>query len=56
MLKPSFAASSASSAETEAAVGESHPHLLLLHNRCQLEDYTPEAIKTMQDLYRLVGN
>ncbi|XP_063385175.1 nonsense-mediated mRNA decay factor SMG9-like [Cydia fagiglandana] len=51
MLKPSLSASSSASSE-EASSGESHPHLLLLHNRCQLEDYTPEAVKTMQDLYR----
>ncbi|KAM3961968.1 nonsense-mediated mRNA decay factor SMG9 [Aphomia sociella] len=55
MLKPSLSASSTvPSQETSESTGggESHPHLLLLHNRCQLEDFTPEAIKTMQDLYR----
>ncbi|KOB64522.1 Protein SMG9, partial [Operophtera brumata] len=31
--------------------GESHPHMLLLHNRCQLEDFTPESVRAMQDLY-----
>ncbi|CAH2258921.1 jg12583 [Pararge aegeria aegeria] len=56
MLKPSLSASnsvntSQESSEYNSSV-ESHPHLLLLHNRCQLEDYTPEAVYTMQDLYR----
>ncbi|KAL0878539.1 hypothetical protein ABMA27_003627 [Loxostege sticticalis] len=53
MLKPSLSGSSAASQDNEPAHGaDSHPHLLLLHNRCQLEDFTPEAVKAMQDLYR----
>ncbi|CAH0726977.1 unnamed protein product, partial [Brenthis ino] len=56
MLKPSLSASNAANANTEGtestSSGENHPHLLLLHNRCQLEDFTPESVKTMQDLYR----
>ncbi|VVC94438.1 unnamed protein product [Leptidea sinapis] len=56
MLKPSLSASTSSSVSQEASettsVGESHPHLLLLHNRCQLEDFTPSSVRNMQDLYR----
>ncbi|CAG4996544.1 unnamed protein product [Parnassius apollo] len=56
MLKPTLSASSTVTANPEGSessyYGEGHPHLLLLHNRCQLEDFTPEAIKTMQDFYR----
>ncbi|XP_026330791.1 protein SMG9-like [Hyposmocoma kahamanoa] len=55
MLKPSLSASSsvASQESSEStASGESSPHLLLLQNRCQLEDFTPEAVKIMQDVYR----
>ncbi|XP_049874848.1 nonsense-mediated mRNA decay factor SMG9-like [Pectinophora gossypiella] len=55
MLKPSLSASSTPAAQEGSEstnTGESHPHLLLLHNRCQLEDYTPEAVRTMQELYR----
>ncbi|XP_045536869.1 protein SMG9 [Papilio machaon] len=56
MLKPTLSASSSVSVPTEGSEssgdGEWQPHLLLLHNRCQLEDFTPEAVKTMQDLYR----
>ncbi|XP_045773885.1 protein SMG9-like [Maniola jurtina] len=55
MLKPSLSASSSVSASQEGSesnASESHPHLLLLHNRCQLEDFTPEAVRILQDLYR----
>ncbi|KAJ2951810.1 hypothetical protein O0L34_g13973 [Tuta absoluta] len=55
MLKPSLSASSSSvnpDHSESSNTGECHPHLLLLHNRCQLEDFTPESIKAMQDLYR----
>ncbi|CAB3255608.1 unnamed protein product [Arctia plantaginis] len=56
MLKPSLSASNTIANNQEGSEstggGESHPHLLLLHNRCQLEDFTPEAVATMQDLYR----
>lgn len=59
MLKPSLSASNSVTMSGDlregsesTASGESHPHLLLLHNRCQLEDFTPEAVKIMQDLYR----
>lgn len=56
MLKPSLSASNTASSNQEGSEstggGESHPHLLLLHNRCQLEDYTPESMRIMQDLYR----
>ncbi|XP_045451849.1 protein SMG9-like [Melitaea cinxia] len=56
MLKPSLSASNTLTTNQESSEstssGENHPHLLLLHNRCQLEDYIPEAVKTMQDLYR----
>ncbi|XP_037873055.1 nonsense-mediated mRNA decay factor SMG9 [Bombyx mori] len=55
MLKPSLSASNTISNQEgseSTAIGENQPHLLLLHNRCQLEDYTPESIKIMQDLYR----
>ncbi|XP_047533724.1 nonsense-mediated mRNA decay factor SMG9-like [Vanessa atalanta] len=56
MLKPTLSASNAVNTNQESSEstssGESHPHLLILHNRCQLEDYTPKAVETMQDLYR----
>ncbi|XP_075976934.1 nonsense-mediated mRNA decay factor SMG9 isoform X1 [Anticarsia gemmatalis] len=56
MLKPSLSASNTVSSSQEGSEstggGESHPHLLLLHNRCQLEDFTPESLTIMQDLYR----
>ncbi|XP_052742186.1 nonsense-mediated mRNA decay factor SMG9 isoform X3 [Bicyclus anynana] len=56
MLKPSLSASNSANTNQEGSeynnTIESHPHLLLLHNRCQLEDYTPDAVYTMQDLYR----
>ncbi|XP_026494638.1 nonsense-mediated mRNA decay factor SMG9-like [Vanessa tameamea] len=56
MLKPTLSASNAMNTNQESSEstssGESHPHLLILHNRCQLEDYTPNAVETMQDLYR----
>ncbi|XP_050343997.1 nonsense-mediated mRNA decay factor SMG9-like [Nymphalis io] len=56
MLKPTLSASNAANTNQEnsesTSSGENHPHLLILHNRCQLEDYTPEAVETMQDLYR----
>ncbi|CAH2041489.1 unnamed protein product, partial [Iphiclides podalirius] len=56
MLKPTLSASSTVPAASEGTEstndGESHPHLLLLQNRCQLEDFTPESVKAMQDLYR----
>ncbi|XP_026731017.1 protein SMG9-like [Trichoplusia ni] len=56
MLKPSLSASNSVSTSQEGSEstggGESHPHLLLLHNRCQLEDFTPESLKIIQDLYR----
>lgn len=56
MLKPSLSASNNVSNNQESSEstggGESHPHLLLLHNRCQLEDFTPESLRIMQDLYR----
>ncbi|KAI5646353.1 protein SMG9 [Phthorimaea operculella] len=55
MLKPSLSASNSSVAQENpesSNTGECHPHLLLLHNRCQLEDFTPESIRVMQDLYR----
>ncbi|XP_026752531.2 nonsense-mediated mRNA decay factor SMG9-like [Galleria mellonella] len=55
MLKPSLSASNTVTSQEGAEStggGESHPHLLLLHNRCQLEDFTIEAVKTMQDVYR----
>ncbi|XP_059062121.1 nonsense-mediated mRNA decay factor SMG9 [Achroia grisella] len=55
MLKPSLSASNTVSSQEgseSTADGECHPHLLLLHNRCQLEDFTNEALKTMQDVYR----
>lgn len=56
MLKPTLSASSTVTVPTEGSEsssdGEWQPHLLMLHNRCQLEDFTPEAVKTMQDLYR----
>lgn len=32
--------------------GEHYPHLLLVQNKCMLEDYTPSNVKTMQDFYR----
>ncbi|CAH0400009.1 unnamed protein product [Chilo suppressalis] len=55
MLRPSLWTQNATSGGNTgdaALTTDSHPHLLLLHNRCQLEDFTPEAVKTMQDLYR----
>ncbi|XP_028179127.1 protein SMG9-like isoform X1 [Ostrinia furnacalis] len=53
MLKPSLSSSSGSQEPNEPAHGaDSQPHLLLLHNRCQLEDFTPEAVTAMQDVYR----
>lgn len=56
MLKPSLSASNTVASTQDGSEstngGENHPHLLLLHNRCQLEDYTPEAVTIMQDLYR----
>ncbi|XP_068627600.1 nonsense-mediated mRNA decay factor SMG9 isoform X2 [Battus philenor] len=56
MLKPTLSASSTVTTSTEGSEssndGECQPHLLLLHNRCHLEDFTPDAIKTMQDFYR----
>ncbi|CAG9788061.1 unnamed protein product [Diatraea saccharalis] len=60
MLRPSLwtsgagAGAGAGGGADAAPAGDAHPHLLLLHNRCQLEDFTPEALKTMQDLYRKV--
>lgn len=57
MLKPSLSASSsvASQESSESTgSGESSPHLLLLQNRCQLEDFTPDSVTIMQDLYRFV--
>ncbi|PZC75353.1 hypothetical protein B5X24_HaOG206448 [Helicoverpa armigera] len=56
MLKPSLSASNTVPANQEGSEstggGESHPHLLLLHNRCQLEDFLPESLNVMQELYR----
>ncbi|CAK1543062.1 unnamed protein product [Leptosia nina] len=52
MLKPSLSASSANQETESHSSGESHPHLLLLHNRCNLEDYLPNSVKSMQDFYR----
>ncbi|KAG6440984.1 hypothetical protein O3G_MSEX001590 [Manduca sexta] len=55
MLKPSLSASNTITSQDgseSTSGGESHPHLLLLHNKCQLEDFTPQAIKIMQNLYR----
>ncbi|KAJ0176162.1 hypothetical protein K1T71_008336 [Dendrolimus kikuchii] len=55
MLKPSLSASNTVSSQEgseSTGGGESNPHLLLFHNRCQLEDFTPESVKIMQDLYR----
>ncbi|CAG9583162.1 unnamed protein product [Danaus chrysippus] len=54
MLKPSLSASNNvnTNQEVETSSGESHPHLLLLHNRCTLEDFTPESVMTMQNFYR----
>ncbi|XP_072931261.1 nonsense-mediated mRNA decay factor SMG9 [Epargyreus clarus] len=56
MLKPTLTAPAVLSTSQESSdmpnKGPSHPHLLLLHNRCQLEDFTPDALRTMQDLYR----
>ncbi|XP_013136250.1 PREDICTED: protein SMG9 [Papilio polytes] len=64
MLKPTLSASSAASATSAASAGagaeaecggeESQPHLLLLHNCCQLEDFAPDAVRAAQDLYRKV--
>lgn len=55
MLKPSLSASNAATNQEcseSTGCGESHPHLLLLHNRCQLEDYLPENVSIIQDFYR----
>ncbi|XP_013191537.1 nonsense-mediated mRNA decay factor SMG9 [Amyelois transitella] len=52
MLKPSLSASNPLNQEpSECNPSSSSPHLLLLHNRCQLEDFTPSAVRTMQELY-----
>ncbi|XP_045499743.1 protein SMG9-like isoform X1 [Colias croceus] len=54
MLKPSLSASTNVTQDNSESTlsGECNPHLLLLHNRCQLEDFTTSSVKTMQDLYR----
>ncbi|XP_053608359.1 nonsense-mediated mRNA decay factor SMG9-like isoform X2 [Plodia interpunctella] len=53
MLKPSLSASNTANQEpSESNLSSSSPHLLLLHNRCQLEDYTVDSVRCMQDLYR----
>ncbi|KAL4711166.1 hypothetical protein ACJJTC_009537 [Scirpophaga incertulas] len=64
MLTPSLSASSSAPPQDAPRAADAHahahslphphprPHLLLLQNRCQLEDFTPESVKTMQDLYR----
>ncbi|XP_047508380.1 nonsense-mediated mRNA decay factor SMG9-like [Pieris napi] len=51
MLRPSLSSTNVNQ-ESDSVQSEVHPHLLLLHNRCQLEDFTYSNVHTIQDFYR----
>lgn len=65
MVKPSIPASSnvnQTSTHPSSGTGISsqdvdspkdhHPHLLFLQNKCSLDDFKPQSVNIMQDLYR----
>lgn len=63
MVKPSIPASSnQTTTHQSSATGVSsqdtdspkdhHPHLLFFQNKCTMDDFKPQSVKTMQDLYR----
>lgn len=63
MVKPSIPASS-NQTNTHSSSGtgissqdvdsskDYHPHLLFLQNKCSLDDFKPQSVQLMQDLYR----